>query len=295
MVGRVLVASAGTIALYCAAFAADLAPPPPPPPAWTGFYLGINAGGTWSSNNTIGVTSSLAFANPAADPTVSTGTAGAMGATGTLPVNSGGFIGGGQTGYNYQFSNGFVASIEADIQGVSGSNKTNALHTSELILFPPFANFAETGLNVSNGLHYLGTVRGRLGFVVTPALLIFGDAGLAYGGVRASTSLTQFLTGPSVDTINAPYFANGSVAAARVGWTAGGGIEWLFLPNWSVRTEYLYYSLGSLTYSNGLLVNVVTPPGGIVPAGGIWNSIVSQSHAQFQGNIVRAAINFHFN
>jgi hypothetical protein len=37
------------------------------------------------------------------------------------------------------------------------------------------------------------------------------------------------------------------------------------------------------------------PPGGIVPAGGIWNSIVSQSHARFQGNIVRAAINFHFN
>jgi outer membrane immunogenic protein len=296
MAGRRLVTSAGVITLSWAAYAAEPAPPPPPPPpAWTGFYLGLNAGGTWSSNDTIGVRSLLAFANPAADPSIATGIAGANGATRTFSVNSGGFIGGGQIGYNYQFSNGFVAGIEADIQGISGSSKTNALFTSELILFPPLGNFADTSLNVSNGLHYLGIVRGRLGFPITSALLIFEDAGLAYGGVRASTSITQFLTGPSVDTINAPYFASGGAAAARVGWTAGGGVEWLFLPNWSLRTEYLYYSLGSLTYSNGLLVNVVTPPGGIVPAGGIWNSIVSQSHARFQGNTVRAAINFHFN
>jgi outer membrane immunogenic protein len=266
---RLLLTSAGAVALSWAAFAAEPEPPPPPPPPpmWTGLYLGLNAGGTWSSNDTIGVTSLLVFANPAADPTVSTGVAGASGATRTFSVNSGGFIGGGQIGYNYQFSNGFVAGIEADIQGVSNSNKTNALFTSVLILFPPLGNFADTSLNVSNALHYLGTVRGRLGFLITPTLFIFEDAGLAYGGVRANTSITQFLTGSSVDTINAPYFANGSAATARVGWTAGGGVEWLFLPNWSLRAEYLYYNLGSLTYSNGLLVNVVTPPGGIVPAG----------------------------
>jgi outer membrane immunogenic protein len=207
MTGRLVVTSAGAIALSCAAFAAEpaLPPPLPPPAAWTGFYLGINAGGTWSSNDTIGVTSLLAFANPAADPSISTGIAGATGATRTLSVNSGGFIGGGQIGYNYQFGNGFVAGIEADIQGISGASKTNALFISELILSPSLANFADTSLNVSNGLHYLGTVRGRLGFLITPTLLIFEDAGLAYGGVRANTSITQFLTGPSVDTINAPY------------------------------------------------------------------------------------------
>jgi outer membrane immunogenic protein len=53
--------SATAIALALTAgstFAADLsrkeAPiyvPPPPPPMWTGFYVGLNAGGTWSDSS----------------------------------------------------------------------------------------------------------------------------------------------------------------------------------------------------------------------------------------------------
>lgn len=54
MLRRILLASAGAIAVSGAALAADLTRPPPPPayvpppppPMWTGFYLGINAGGT---------------------------------------------------------------------------------------------------------------------------------------------------------------------------------------------------------------------------------------------------------
>jgi outer membrane immunogenic protein len=42
------------------------APPPLPPPlpvfSWTGFYVGLNAGGTWSDQNSINVVSSP-FAN----------------------------------------------------------------------------------------------------------------------------------------------------------------------------------------------------------------------------------------
>jgi outer membrane immunogenic protein len=30
----------------------------------------------------------------------------------------------------------------------------------------------------------------------------------------------------------------GEVVSTQVGWTAGGGAEWMFLPNWSAKVEY---------------------------------------------------------
>ncbi len=31
----------------------------------------------------------------------------------------------------------------------------------------------------------------------------------------------------------------------RTGWTAGGGVEWMFAPHWSAKLEYLYFDLDS--------------------------------------------------
>ena len=52
---KALSVAALVLALTGSALAADLpsykAPPPPPlppPPLWTGFYVGLNAGGTWA-------------------------------------------------------------------------------------------------------------------------------------------------------------------------------------------------------------------------------------------------------
>jgi len=33
----------------------------------------------------------------------------------------------------------------------------------------------------------------------------------------------------------------------RAGWTLGGGLEWKFAPQWSVKAEYLYVDLGHET------------------------------------------------
>lgn len=30
-----------------------------------------------------------------------------------------------------------------------------------------------------------------------------------------------------------------------MGWTAGGGAEWAFSPNWSAKLEYLYSDIGA--------------------------------------------------
>ena len=106
----------------CAAFvggpalAADLpsgkAPPPtyyePAPIAtWTGFYVGLNAGGTFGGSDNINVTTG----------SLGSGFSPAYGVagTGTGNGNFGGFIGGGQIGYNHQFSPAVVVGVEADI------------------------------------------------------------------------------------------------------------------------------------------------------------------------------------
>jgi outer membrane immunogenic protein len=30
------------------------------------------------------------------------------------------------------------------------------------------------------------------------------------------------------------------------GWTAGGGLEWMFMQNWSLKAEALYWDLGRM-------------------------------------------------
>jgi outer membrane immunogenic protein len=257
---------------------------------WTGFYIGLNAGGTWSSNNSVDV-DSLAINNPAFVTAPLASLPAALGATADIPVGSrGGFIGGGQVGYNYQFGPSLVAGIEADIQGIAGSTGSANTFSSQLTGVP--GNFVDTSLLVDRRLDYLGTVRGRLGWLVTPTLLLFGDGGLAYGGINADTLLTQSLVGPATIGVNTPYFSRGSINETRVGWTAGGGVEWMFLPNWSLKVEYLYYSLGSVTFNNGLASNVIT----IAPfTGQTFYAIGTQSSTRFNGNIVRAGINYHFN
>ncbi len=44
------------------------------------------------------------------------------------------------------------------------------------------------------------------------------------------------------------------------GWTAGAGIEWMFLPHWSLKAEYLYRSFSSQTFFVAQI-----PPG--IPSG----------------------------
>src|SRR5262245_22486549 len=107
MFRRVLLASAGAVVLAGAAQAADLTRPPPPPvyipppTIWTGLYVRVDAGGTWSSNNTVNTTAfpgpcDPVFAGCVVAPNFSATSA--LLATFSVSHNNGGFIGGGQVG-----------------------------------------------------------------------------------------------------------------------------------------------------------------------------------------------------
>jgi outer membrane immunogenic protein len=282
-----LVLSAGS------ALAADLpsrkGPPeyvPPPPPMWTGFYAGLNAGWSWGNSDQV---SSQTYSGTVDHEGASHGGASALSGTGVASAPMSGVIGGGQIGYDHQFSNNFVLGIEADIQGAGlqgngyfvGAGSANYGLNNDTVL---------TGVQTQRTLDWLGTVRPRIGYLATPNLLIYGTGGLAYGGVTADTHIAGgwsggFGTGAPVTNGGVGHYSN-----TLMGWTAGAGVEWMFAPNWSVKAEYLYYDLGSATWNTPWSVS-----GSIPGVGNVSLPNITTSHTRFDGHIVRGGLNYHFN
>jgi outer membrane immunogenic protein len=277
-----------------------LPPPPPPPPMWTGFYVGLNAGGTWANSNqqTIGVGPVAGFQhnylwsdkyNAGEIAAIST----AASASGFNSGANGGFIGGGQIGYNWQFYNSLVAGVEADIQGIAGTNGSRTIATA----VPGGYDNNDTWFGITSvrgSLDYLGTVRGRLGWLFTPTLLLYGTGGLAYGGVTLNTATQISNTYWNNSSYSFPGgFGGVNFSNTQVGWTAGAGLEWMFWPNWSAKVEYLYYDLGSVTQGFALPLAV-----SYAPSSTTYNDsalFAGQVRARINGNVVRAGLNYHFN
>jgi outer membrane immunogenic protein len=271
-----------------AASAADLgqrAPEPPPPAAplygWTGFYGGLNAGAGWTSNsvNTAGM---AAYANPTHIDSLANATASALGATANIPSSNTSFIGGAQIGYNYRI-NTWVAGLEPDFAGFAQGSETNSGQFATPIP-PPGAGTNLSQDTATRTLRYLGTVRGRLGYLFTPALLVYATGGLAYGDPGLTTYVLQTRTPKPFD---APLWGSASSSGVQAGWTVGAGAEWMFMPHWSARVEYLHYDLGSV--SNDLSFSSRNPRRGIV---NFATNVTSR--AQFDGDLVRVGVNYHF-
>jgi outer membrane immunogenic protein len=266
--------------------------PPPPPPMWTGFYVGLNAGGTWSDSNSLHLSSgpiAISPGNPGPNPSAPTDYAvtASLVSSGTQSAGSaGGFTGGGQVGYGYRMGS-FVGGIEADIQGVAGSGGGGSVSRAIPVLGANQLNHAiATTFSARGSLDYLGTVRGRIGYLVIPTLLVYGTGGFAYGGVNLNVGgISALLPSVAGFDIFGPGFS--SFSGTQTGWTAGGGLEWMFMPSWSAKVEYLYYDLGSARANVG--ITTVTLNGGL-----LWSNATTAT-ARFNGNIVRAGLNYHFN
>lgn len=243
------------------AFAADMAvkaPPMPMGPAfgWSGFYIGGNVGWGWSDQ----------AVNFSGDPNdVSPAIARGQVAS-SLAQNPNGPVGGVQAGYNWQ-TGAFVFGVEADIQAAAiAKNSTLATALG--------GNFFPVTTTANQSLNYLGTVRGRLGYTVTPALLLYGTGGFAYGGAEVSSSVNT--------TPNCPGFCGGlTTSSTLTGWAAGGGLEYMISSNWTAKIEYLHYDLGSIsqTYGDG--------------RGRFPTDFVTTS-TSFKGDVARVGANYKF-
>jgi outer membrane immunogenic protein len=274
------------------ASAADMAPVYTKAPAvvpavvydWTGFYVGGNAGGVWADPSVDVHTTNTFLNTPVLTALgLTTGPAAAVASTANIGVRSNGFIGGVQAGYNYQRGT-WLAGVEADIQGIDSSTGSSTITQVAPRIGQPGDTVTAT-LGVSERLNYLGTVRGRIGFLPQPSVLLYATGGLAYGGVQSSTTISGGET-PNTGITNFAGFGN--LSSTRVGYTVGAGAEWKFAPQWSVKAEYLYYDLGNTSYSNGAMSGLLTPTTIVTFTN------LSSSSIRFNGNIARVGVNYQF-
>lgn len=285
-----------------AALAADLPlleAPIPPPPMWTGFYAGLNAGGALASSGSIDYATGPSVTGRYLTDPLQVALRAPFWATqsGAIPgSDNGGFIGGAQVGYNFpmRYPGNVLIGLEADVQGLaSGSRAGNRAGLYRNILVQ-----GDSLLNSAYGrssLDFLGTVRGRVSYLVDPNLLVYATGGLAFGGVGFNHGTSSvYANAAGVAVQNA--IGNLDISTTQPGWTVGAGVEWMFLPRWSLKAEYLYYALGSgniRSTAAAYPIGVANAFGGTNGAPSDW-TISEVASPRVTGGVARVGLNYHF-
>jgi outer membrane immunogenic protein len=260
--------------LACAADLPSRKPAPvleaPTTPSWTGFYAGLNGGYAWGKS-TFGSDPSGRWFGDRDWPGIA--------AVSGRGMNLAGGAIGGTVGYNYQ--------IDRVVVGLELDGGWMGLRDPVVIGPVPGAGGGFYAASTSASSNYLATLRARLGVAVTPSLLAFATGGAAISDVNASQSI-YFNNPPTIALqISLPVtgpgggFNAGAVSGARLGWTLGGGLEWMFARQWSARVEFLHTDFGVRNVQSAYLA----------PDGTIW----TVNH-RFRRNaeILRVGLDYHF-
>ncbi|NOT12347.1 MAG: porin family protein [Methylococcaceae bacterium] len=213
---------------------------------WTGFYAGVSLGAIINESHL------NADHNNGINTFLESSYNEQLDSTDVLP--------GIHAGYNHQLSSGLVLGGEADFTYPDSTGEfTSSLQDDDVNNFDKFT--------VKNRLQ--GAVRGRIGYALANFLpyvtvgVSFADTGLRYE-----------------NELGDKYQKN----SVQAGWILGGGLEYAFCKNFSLRTEYLYTDYGSPV--SMAIPNVGDGNDGYDPNGFAKADLVSHS--------VRAALNFRF-
>jgi len=236
---------------------------------WTGCYIGGNVGGGWARDRetwTGIVEAPTAFA---------AGAATVLPAAANADYSATGFVGGGQIGCNYQMGS-FVLGGEADAQYTSFRGSRGAVSLGNTNGGP--ATIVPGIIAESFESNWLATFRGRAGFTTGP-ILFYVTGGAAWANLKLADQVC-------FPTAAVPACATGANNNSRLGWTFGGGLEWMFAPNWSVKAEYLYVDLGTVSYASlGTPIAAIPNP--------FPNAFITHNH-RITENIARLGVNFKF-
>jgi outer membrane immunogenic protein len=226
------------------------APAPAPVATWTGCYVGGNVGGAWTNQNQNRV-DQLTLAGtivPAPAP---------YGSDSETSV-----AGGAQVGCDYQFYTNWVIGVQGmfDWTDLSGSHASG-------VIGPGIASFT-----MNDRTKNFDTATARLGYAFAGSALAYIKGGAAW--VHNKDTLFGLTTG-------GVSFLSESASWTATGWTIGGGIEYRFMPNWSVFAEYDYMDFGTQT----IMFNA---PPGLTSLG---------EHIAIQQNVQQAVVgvNWRFN
>lgn len=211
------------------AFAADLpvykAPPMISAYNWTGFYVGGHVGwGVIDENGTL-------VATTAGAPILPPGT--------VINGDRSSFLGGGQTGYNWQIGK-WVFGVEGDLSWTDAKTSTTTNGT-----------LVANSFRVENAnTHWYATLTGRVGYAWDNWLFyVKGGAAGVNVNYSANVSVAGIVT------------AFPGLSDTRKGWTIGAGIEQALSSNWSWKLEYDFMDFGTRRYTfidtTGAITNMV--------------------------------------
>lgn len=206
---------------------------------WMGVYGGFNMGGVFNNAD------------------LNSNHFGLTGPTGTYKANSNfsSFFPGVQLGYSRQFESKVVLGVEGDFTyNVNQSDQVN----SSCSVNPGVVD----SYTIKNRLQ--GAIHGRIGYSIKPHVLPFISAGGSFADLGMAYN----------NEVGDSYSTN----TTQSGWLVGGGLEWRFKQNWSMRAEYYYIDYSSMNMS---IPNIY----------GLYDSTGS-AHVNLSANNVRFAINY---
>lgn len=152
------------------------------------------------------------------------------GGSGAFDLDANGGVGTVFAGYNWQRER-LVLGLEADVGFGSLDDRLGA------------------GLGlVSSDLNVMGSLRARAGYLLTPAFMVYGTAGVA--------------------AADFDFRANGITSSETlVGYQVGAGTELAITPNWAMRMEYIYTDFAPESINHAGLTNSYEPDFHTVRAG----------------------------
>ena len=223
------------------ASAADLpvkAPPigeQSPASSWSGAYFGLGLG--LRSSQTNETSTSVTFAGHNAS---------APSAANNEPLNGIGLRGTSYFGYNWQVAPRWVLGVEGDF---GFANQTTTFGGLPF----PAGNLGtfRNGDGIAARTTWDASARGRLGFLVTPATLVYATGGAAWQHYEVSTACgsiecaNDFFVFPRGKFT--PAVTNNSTT--RAGWTIGGGIEAALGGHWIARADYRFADFGTSAFT----------------------------------------------
>jgi len=243
---KLFLGTLATVFLASAASAADLpvkAPSraaPSATPPWNGlhagFGIGLRAAGTGATTT-----------GPD-DPTLLAGSNVTPGAT-SQPLNGTAFRGSPYVGWNWQIAPRWVVGVEGDVGFANQTTSLPGVGFSPAIF--PFTDSKNNNFAVRTT--WDASARGRVGFLSTPATLLYATAGAAWQHFEAISTCGSQPGGTECGGLTPLVVTN---SATKVGWTAGLGAETMLGGNWFARGEYRYADFGTSSFSITRNVNL---------------------------------------
>jgi outer membrane immunogenic protein len=240
---------------------------------YSGFYLGVNGGYSWGTSKT-STSTSYVPGSYFLQSDVSQ-----INQHGAATVSPNNIMGGIDGGYNIQTYN-VVFGVEADLNAFSASSPrtTTVGYTSSPGY--SFTLFSKTATS------WLITLRPRIGYAYHGVLLY-----LTGGAALAQIKSYQSFMDNFVNGVPSHAAASTNTIINKLGWSAGGGLEYAVSQNVTIKGEYLFVkfsnvnSVGQLHFNPAFTASVIPP---------LTRSAPFYNEAGLSASLFRVGVNYNF-